>query len=658
MQRQSIPFVRARRFAKKTKRLFPRAGELFRQLFRWQTRSWRTMLLTISLVVALVVLGTISIRPRRYARLLDGRNLCIPYRSKATVYREHAAFVAPRSRGQGLAVNGTEEKPIPDAVHSRIRRQKAMEADIDAYLVSHNISHKRPLRVRFQIFSNFVNWQLCTALGSAALGGIGIQVIGFDSAYSHLRRFEKYLDFVEEEGLSDEDIVVTMDSDVFWTGADFLPFLKKFARLSPRKESDLDVAAVRAWEDYGEKKAPLFMEDLQTKLNGDAAGAERPRLQMPPVVYNTDDLCWWGQHSKNFIRCPVAFSTLDHMIEVTRNHVSTFDKHKLGLYARECGDALVTKLREVFKGKRQWMMKDMLREPHTDFSYTKHPKRSRDDPLYYHTTVVSNSNPTLFLNGGVHISRVWALRLLAESVATYAATETPVAGEEDHHTSEWWCDQSLMGQLYVRGRLYEIEHNLLTGPPLSMRSPPVPYDRRYGPPGLVGLDRRSEMVILAPTMERNPTLFHHGKYLAQQFPGSSSSRVWNKTEYLLGVNEPQSHSLQNLKRTPSGAFVTVPLLWRSATADDKRRGFRNEVEDDPDVVYPPFIHYAAPTKHGRFAAQRNHFAWLVAARHDKLSSESVRSVFRKELVELLFNNERVFVNFTHMCEDPTKLSYS
>ncbi|KAG5493555.1 hypothetical protein JIQ42_01927 [Leishmania sp. Namibia] len=625
-----------------------------RWLLRLSHRSAMRCIITFTLL--LLVVGAVCFWPRRYARIRDGRNLPIPYLSKPAAYRENAVFVGPLPRGSEIVVAGTAGDTVPDAVHSRSRRQEALELEIEAYLASHGIRRKRRTRVRFLILSNFVDWKLCTALGAAALAGISVPVTGFNETYSHIQRFKRYLDFVEQEGLHDEDIVVTLDSDVFWTGSDFLPFLRKFAHFSPEKESDLDVAAVRAWEDYGEKKAPLYMSHLQAGMHSDAVDVKRPLLQMSPVVYNADDLCWWGQHSKGFLRCPVAFATLDHMIEVARNRISTMNVRKVASYAQQRGGVLRKQLEESFRGKRQWMVDDLLGQPNQASPYMTQARRSLGDPLFYNTTIVKKANPTVLLNGGMHVSRVWALRWLAKAIATFTETEAPVAEAEDHHTSQWWCDQALLGEMYVRARLYEIEHNLLAGPPLSMRTPPVAYDDRYGPPGLVGLDRRSEMVVLAPTIERNPTLFHHGRYLERQFPSSSSWWIWNKTEHLLGENNPQSRSLGNLQTTRGGVLVTPPLLWRSATLEDRSRGFENEAEENPDVAHVPFIHYAAPAKHRRFTRQRNHYAWMVAARHDSRARESVTNTLRKELVELWFNKERVFVNFTCMCEDPTLLS--
>nr|CCM18588.1 expression-site associated gene (ESAG3),putative [Leishmania guyanensis] len=151
-----------------------------------------------------------------------------------------------------------------------------------------------------------------------------------------------------------------MDSDVYWTGADFLPFLGKFARFSPEKESDLDVAAVRAWEDYGEKKAPLYMQRLQAEMYNGTAGLKRPLLQMPPVMYNADGICWWGQHSESFVQCSLAYATLDHMVEVARNHALTIDVHKAASYAKVSAKTLRSELKKSFTGKQQWMLDDML----------------------------------------------------------------------------------------------------------------------------------------------------------------------------------------------------------------------------------------------------------------------------------------------------------
>nr|CCM18589.1 expression-site associated gene (ESAG3),putative [Leishmania guyanensis] len=164
------------------------------------------------------------------------------------------------------------------------------------------------------------------------------------------------------------------------------------------------------------------------------------------------------------------------------------------------------------------------------------------------------------------------------------------------------------------------------------------------------------MAVGALSMEYSKTLFHPSKYLEEQSLGSNRWWIWNKAELLLGGNKPQGHSPKHLQTTRGGALVTPPLLWRSATAEDRSRGFQNEAEEDPDVVRIPFIHYAGVPKYRTFMAHRHYYSWMVAARHDSRARESVTNALRKELVELWFNEERVFVNFTLICRDPTLLS--
>ncbi|KPA76603.1 putative expression-site associated protein [Leptomonas pyrrhocoris] len=587
--------------------------------------------------------------------VLDGHTLTVPYRSHAYAYAAHALYIAPLPSGTSeVQLDGRNDPELVAKVQRRSNRQQALEDEVNGYLRSVGIERDRPVRVRFHILSNYVDWKLCTAVGAAALGGFSIPVTGFNASYSHIHRFNTYLDFVKQEGLRDEDIVVTLDSDVFWTGADFVPFLKKFARFSPATEAELDVAAVRAWEDYGEKKAPLFMERLQKQ--GAPHHPKRPSMQLPPVVYNADDQCWWGQHSEGFVRCPAAFAAMEHLIEAARNGKSSYTRASLGSYTLQCATDVRRELGIAFAGGRQWMKDSIFNVPNANSPYAMQRAVSPSDPLFYRVSTVNRANPINLLNGGMHVSRVWALRHLASTIATYVEKEKPVPEAEDHHTDQWWCDQALFGQIYTRARLFEIEHGLLDGPPLSERSPPVVVDPRFGPPGFLGVDRRSEMVVLAPAMERNPALFHDGGYLERQFPESAGFWVRNRTRFLLGDNWPKKEDMDYLQMTRGGALVTPPLLWRSATPEDRVRGYANEQEDDADTVHVPFIHYAAPTKQPRFSAHRNHFAWLVAARHDRRARAAARNVLSNEVVELWMNNQRVFVEYLHMCDDPMLLA--
>lgn len=584
----------------------------------------------------------------------DGRGLQIPYSSHGEAYVKHALYAAALPAGTSdVVLDKTEDPTLVSKVQRRANRQRALENELNSFLRNLGIEYDRPLRVRFHILSNFVDWKLCTAVGAAALGGFSIPITGFNATYSHIHRFDTYLDFVKREGLQDEDIVITLDSDVFWTGVDFLPFLKKFARFSPATEEELDVAAVRAWEDYGEKKAPLFMERLQRRY---PQHAKRPSMQLPPVLYNADDLCWWGQHSEGFVRCPVAFVAMEHMIEAARNHRSSSTKASIGAYVLQCANDVRRELAATFKGEQSWMADSVFNIPNPASPYAELPEVPPSDPLFYRVSTDNKANPINLLNGGMHVSRVWALRYLATTLATYVATEKPVPDAEDRHTEKWWCDQALFGQIYVRGRMFEVQHNLLEGPPLSKRIPPVPPDPRFGPPGFLGIDRRSEMVVLAPSIERNPTLFHDGGYLENQFPDSVGFWVWNRTQALLGEDWPQEEKMDDLRMTLGGALVTPPLLWRSATPEDRTRGYVSARETDVDTVHPPFIHYAAPTKQPRFSAQRYHYAWLLAARHDRRAREAARNTLSKEVVELWMNEQRFFVEYFRMCEDPILLA--
>ncbi|KAK7196920.1 expression-site associated protein (ESAG3) [Novymonas esmeraldas] len=628
-------------------------------------RSERRSLLVVSVLVILLVVTlffTTSLPdvPAPDVKPPDVKSphiglMKVPYSSAAGAYRAAAKFVEPLPSGAADGGAGAA-KPTP-ATAKRVQRQEAVEKEIESYLREKGVLRERRTRVRFRTSSNRFNKVLCRTVGSAALAGYSVPVTTVATPYTHIKRFTAYMDFVDREGLHDEDIVVTLDSDVYWTGVDFVPFLSKFAHLSPEKESDLDVAAVRAWEDYGEKRAPLFMKELRAKSGGTGPDATRPLLQMPPVLFNSEDECWWGQRAKGSLSCPLTFAALDHMIEVARNHVSTCNITMVNKYnEKKKGDARL-QLHEAFTGPRRWMVDDMLGEPNATSPYTTQARRSHEDPLFYHTTVVNKAIPTAVLNSGLHVSRVWALRHMVKALATFTEVEPPVDDDGHFKRPGWGCDQAVMALIYARTRLFEIEHNLLTGPPPALRTPPVAYNPPHGPLGLIGLDRRSEIGILAISIESLSSLHHESKYLAQLIPETSGGRRLDKTERLLGSNDPQGTLPGELLQTRGGALVTPPLMWRSATAGDWARGFQCDTEEGVDTVFSPFIHYASQNKQ-LYESHRHYYAWLVAARHDRRARASVTATLKEELVELWFKDERVFVPFSDMCEDPTLLSES
>jgi hypothetical protein len=122
------------------------------------------------------------------------------------------------------------------------------------------------------------------------------------------------------------------------------------------------------------------------------------------------------------------------------------------------------------------------------------------------------TNPFRYLNAGVVVARVWALRRVWAAAKAFMSSHVFYAGDE------WWCDQSVLGSLYLQLRWWEIRSSALdlaTPQPLSrmareeecLFAPLVLADPQRGPHGLpgglIGLDHAGR-ISLTISMQMEP----------------------------------------------------------------------------------------------------------------------------------------------------------
>jgi hypothetical protein len=233
-------------------------------------------------------------------------------------------------------------------------------------------------------------------------------------------------------------------------------------------------------------------------------------------------------------------------------------------------------------------------------------------------------NPFLYLNAGVMVTRVWALRRLAPAFINFAKTHTPK--RKMIVNKQWWCDQATFGTLYLDLIWWELRSNALDGAPKrlsaslwqeSLFPPEAPLPAGRAPHdligGLIGID---ESVRLSVTL--NP---HHSPPRAFRI----------NEEVITSVRRPESPLVAALAKgmplgvSPVGVvrsrheFVLTPRLnvdCAGVASVPPECAYRDAVVGIPEgatAVVPLMWHYASPSKHRVYLHYRTLFSWYTPA---------------------------------------------
>ncbi|CBZ25017.1 conserved hypothetical protein [Leishmania mexicana MHOM/GT/2001/U1103] len=500
-----------------------------------------------------------------------------------------------------------------------------LQRNVNAYLSQHNgtdgVTHP-PTRIHFIVASNQTDWSFCMVTASCALAGVRLSVLGADNTYSHVWRYKHYLDYLDREGLRDEDIVVTMDTDVAWTGSDVVPFLQKFARYSPASEAALDLAAVRAWEDYGEQVGSIFMATLRTTPKQQS----RPLVQLPPVIFNADDDCYYHQPVDGLFQCFTGDYITTHLIAAARNGASFFSPQDAARASKEDWNYYKNIYAGFFaQGHGHRLLNTSLEAANF--------LRTPGDQFFYNGAFSVGRNPAHYLNAGMHISRVWALRELAAGVLRFAKEQQPRVKRE------WFCDQSIIGVLRYYSRMFEIDAGLLfqSGHRTDGR---LVRDSFGLPVGLISVDHLTEFMFTSHLQRR--------QWLGQM------------TSYYTRHRDDVSFTVpdRDLIATASGAFITPPLWVRQVLP----RCFDVTFLDGSVStacsaaprrhVLPSFLHFAAGSKRRYYGRYREWFAWHFAARRNFKALSAAMTVLDKLKLELWCNDTVQHIPFFAVCPSP------
>ncbi|KAG5509033.1 hypothetical protein JKF63_06040 [Porcisia hertigi] len=500
-----------------------------------------------------------------------------------------------------------------------------LQKDINAYLAAHNrtddVNHP-PIRIHFITVTNRTGWSSCMVAASLALAGVKLRFLGVDVPYSHVWRFERYLDYIDQEGLRDEDIVVTLDTDVSWIGSDLLPFLQRFALYSPPTEAALDLAAVRAWEDYGEDLGPQFMETLPNS----SQKRRRPRLQYSPIIFNADDDCYYHQPVGRFFHCFTGDYVMQHLIAAARNGATFFSS---SLAARASRYRWKT-YKEIYNTSFLEGIGDrLLKAPLQAVSSLRAPS----DKFFYDGAISEGRNPSHYLNAGVHISRVWALREMAAAVLRFAREQQPLTG------GDWFCDQSIIGILRHYSRIFEINQNLLFEDG-HQKDGRLVRDKFGLPVGLISVDRNTEFTFTSHLQRR----LGLGKLASlSTFPHiAMNMRVVDSDLVASSSGALVTRSLWSREVSPR--CIDVPFLNGSVS----RRCSSSPQRD----VYPSLLHFAAGSKRKLYQKYRQWFAWYFAAKHNTKALSAAMGVLEMTKIELWHTDIVQTLRFFDVCPSP------
>ncbi|CAD2221881.1 hypothetical protein, conserved [Angomonas deanei] len=496
-----------------------------------------------------------------------------------------------------------------DAVQTR------MEEEVHRLLVEGGYEGTHRHRTRLVTMSNRFDEVYCTLQGSAALSGVRLTSLGYKEGYNFMRRLRAVVDYAAAQGLDDEDVIVWVDSDTVLTGRDTAAAVADYVLHSAPSEAQLDVAAVRAWEDYGPKEAGTVLRSMTSRAD------DQQQWQYPPVLYNAENGCALDQFITGY--CGAFVDFVDALTEVSRERLTPGKAYTMEEVWKVAVDfmtkespTVVTKT-NVQKAASDIRITGRLNTPLAErlerekkemaaqFSRTKRvyvsPRREGERPSF-HPPYSSRQKTPLYrhINAGAYIGRVWALKKLVTAFQM-VSQQTNARHVPWHRGNNYYNDQAVLGMLYYTQRLWEVEYGLLEAPPPAAgeRRTMTPFDI---PVGLMGLDKRRRFfgIDIENPGEQRREIF---------LPPFTGAVRESRTGALLAVYQDEQ---------------SVPLSW----------------------------HYAGQNKPQRSEEAQFSYSWMVSS---FLSDDVYRhnsDILSQYTIELISGKERYYGDFMTICGNP------
>ncbi|CAD2221884.1 hypothetical protein, conserved [Angomonas deanei] len=495
-----------------------------------------------------------------------------------------------------------------DAVQTR------MEEEVHRLLVEGGYEGTHRHRTRLVTMSNRFDEVYCTLQGSAALSGVRLTSLGYKEEYNFMRRLRAVVDYAAAEGLDDKDVILWVDSDTVLTGRDMAAAVADYVLHSAPSEAQLDVAAVRAWEDYGPKEAGVVLRSMTSRAD------DQQQWQYPPVLYNAENGCALLEYINE--GCHNFSNFIEAMIKVARDDLKPGVEYTMGelwtrvrqyategiptvrsdLFDRIRRDIHVSaryfsNLHDKIQQEKKLYEKQYNSQKRVYVASRRDEERPRFEPRY-----ADNKHDALprSFNAGAYIGRVWALKKLID-VFELAVREV--------QCRKWYCffgatftnDQAVLGMLYYTQRLWEVEYGLLEAPPPAAeeRRTMTPFDI---PVGLMGLDKRRRFFgidVEDPGDERR----------AMFLPNYTTALRESRTGALLAVYQDE---------------LLVPLSW----------------------------HFAGGNKTLRSEEAQFSYNWIVSSFLNDDVYRHNSCILSQYTIEVISGKERYYGDFMTICGNP------
>lgn len=145
-----------------------------------------------------------------------------------------------------------------------------------------------PVKVRFVSTSSHISFNTQAAAISSILSGIPLNFLGVGwKGYSATRRFALAMTYADVASLKDSDVMVVMDSDAIFTGADAYPFFESFVASTAESEAE-------------------HMEYSTSDI--------RLGKRLPPVLFNGENYCMHRQVVLDFM-CFSYYHVVETLME-------------------------------------------------------------------------------------------------------------------------------------------------------------------------------------------------------------------------------------------------------------------------------------------------------------------------------------------------------
>ncbi|KPI88925.1 hypothetical protein ABL78_1970 [Leptomonas seymouri] len=461
------------------------------------------------------------------------------------------------------ATTTTALKAAPNAAAQRAARAKALNHLRERFM--HIPADGGPAGVR---------WSAATGLPMPSAANRGARGVGKGNVQAHFVTLSTRTD----DFMHATTTAATMAGvplNVIGVGWSWFAFTRRMEILRSFIDQDgvagedilisMDADAILSGEDVYESIAAFVASTAASVDEHDTYSVRdiRLRRRLPPVLFSAEYNCMHAQAYPSRHLCPTGYNVIDEMMNA---------------WSLVAGAPLPSEHRQV--------------------------------------------NPFRYLNAGVVVARVWALRRVWAAAQAFMSSHVPYEGQE------WWCDQSVLGSLYLQLRWWEIRSaGLDTATPQQLSNKtmeqclfqplvlPEPHRGPHGlPGGLIGLDHDGRFsLVISMQMEPKGVLQIGGNPTTKTTPPEAAL-----AKYLLGSGRIEDTLTGTLRSSHHVELVPRPGFDCGAAVEQVSRppecAYRAAVLGTPadaEAVTPLIWHFAGKYKRLLLTRFRAVFPWYT-----------------------------------------------